>query len=217
MTSTPEEVLRKGKKKTLSARQWSEIVNLARNGKAQSDIARIYDVSPSTITRGLQNRNVKVGDLLEEARRNEEIRERERVVEEIKKVRKNAVQRIELIENQTLLVFKRAGEEKKPIGSFLDDFKALKLAGDIFARGQDVKHRALGMDKENSDADAAVPELVVRRMTDEEVITIRDKQVQSEGEISPEDLRWIEDQAARDIDRELDDDNSDPDGIVETD
>lgn len=212
--SSPEELLAAGRKKNLSQRQWSEIVNLARNGMSQTEISRIYKVSPSTINRGLQNRNIRVGELLEEARRKEELRERDQLVSDIKKAKRSAVDRIEFVENQALLLFKKAQDEKKSIGDYLDDLKALKLSGDIIARGQDVKHRALGIDKENKDADAATPELVVRRMTDAEVRLIRDKQQEGDGEISEADLKWIEEQTNREIDGELDGEGN-PEDIIE--
>ena len=82
-----------------------------------------------------------------------------------------------------------AGGKAPGIASVMDDVKTLKIAIDAIKSGTDNKFRLLGIDKENSQADAVLPELPIRTLTDNEVEAMRNQQSAEDDVLSADEMR----------------------------
>ena len=182
-----EEITRPSKK--LYEREWLEVVSLARNGTSIAKIAEIYDVHHTVLYRGLRKRGIKVGNLLAEAKEEETDRHREQLIQRITDTKEKDYKFTEFLQQQVVKVVSDAVKPTgRGAGAVLDDIKCLKIAIDAVKNATDNKWRILGLDKENQDADAALPELPIREMTSHEVDAIRNRQELEDGNLTPDQL-----------------------------
>ena len=175
-------------KKKLFEREWLEIVSLAQNGTNVPEIARIYKVHHSLIYRGLEKRKIRVGSLVKEAAAAQAEQQKKDIIAKIQKTKENDYRFTEFLQTQIIKVVSDTQKANRPIGTCIDDVKTLKLAIEGIKSGTDNKWRILGLDKENQDADAALPELPIRQLTDKEVETIRNRQNLEDGNLSPAEI-----------------------------
>lgn len=191
------------KRSRLGVVQWLEIVNLARNGTPISVIAEQYKVNKSAIYRGLERRGVKVGELVEQARREEEKAEQKRAIERIKKTKETSLARLEILSNLGMDVVVRHRRGDVTLATALDEIRLAKSAGDLVRGNISSAWKILGLDRDNAHVDEVIPELVVRELSEFEVAEIRRKQrIESGSDLSAEEMLLISDQLSGQSDEE---------------
>lgn len=172
----------------LLEREWLEIVSLAKEGMSVLKIAKIYDVHHTVIYRGLKKRGVRIGSLIAEASEEELERSREETVRRIKETKDTDYRFTEALQKKIMKTVIDAGSTPSKA---LDDIKALKIAIDGIRSGTNNKWRLLGLDRENEHADAVLPELPIREMTQNEVELIRNRQNLEDGNLSQDDMDTV--------------------------
>lgn len=204
-------------KRRLTATEWAEIIAMAENGTPIADIAAHFDAAKSTIYKGLETRGLSQSDLSKRSKEANDKREHEALVQKIKKTKEDSYTRIEAIEriamNLVVSKQKNAPSASQPIFSDIEgDLKSLDKAMTILTKGLNAKWQILGLNRENADADAPMPELVVRELTSSEIDSIRRKQRTESGDLTADDILALEQAAEAEMN---DDDEESINAIVE--
>lgn len=196
-TTTPAPASAPVSKTKLGPREWLEIISLVRQGVKVAKIAETYDVDQSVVYKGLKKRGINVAQLQQVAALEalQEVANKDRA-ELVKRIRETKDEDYRFTSALQKSVMRVVLDAQKPgaartLAAVLDDVKALKLAIDAVRNGTDNKFRLLGIDKENANADEALPELPIREMTDLEVESMRNRQAQEDG-LGEEDLEIAE-------------------------
>ena len=198
--------------KKLYPREWLEIIHLAKTGQKVATIAKKYDVHISVIYRGLKSRGVNLTLLAAEEDMKENAAKRAELVKRIEDTKDTDYRYTDFLQKEVVKLLMVAARPTAPGGSVnaaiagtMDAVKTLKIAMDAIRGGTDNKFRLLGIDKENSQADAVLPELPIRTLTDNEVEAMRDKQGSEDELLTPEEMADAID-AAEELIRSEDDD-----------
>jgi len=178
----------------LFPKEWLEIVNLAQSGVKVADVAKTYSVDDSVIYRGLKKRGVNVTAVASRLAMEEADKHKAELLRKIRETKDKDYRFTEFLQQQIISTIVDAQKKAIGIGTRLDDIKALKIAMDGVKNGTENKWRILGLDRENADSDAALPELPIRDLTDEEVNVMRNRQEEEDGgtAIDPDLLADIE-------------------------
>ena len=175
-----------GRTKKLFPKDWLEIVNLAETGVKVHKIAEIYGVHATVIYRGLQKRKVNLTAISARITAEEAEKAQSIMLDRIRETRDKDYKFTEFLQQQIVAVVVSAQKAGEALGKHLDTIKALKIALDGVRGGTDNKWRILGLDKENENADAALPELPIRALTDVETEALRSAQEVEDGGIGDE-------------------------------
>lgn len=197
---------RAGKK--LFPKDWLEIVNLAEQGTPVRKIAEIYSVDISVVYRGLQKRRVNLGAAAQRAAMAEAEKHRAELVKKISDTKDFDYAATQFLQKQVLNRVMEAQKKGERVGGAMDDIKALKIALDAIRTGTDNKWRLLGLDRENQDADAALPELPIRELTEDETSAMRERQRLEDGVLDPDELTLLDDEEQPE-DADAEDDGAD--------
>jgi predicted DNA-binding protein YlxM (UPF0122 family) len=201
MTETPTPSgLPDGRTKKLRPRDWLEICNLASSGVKVPEIAATYGMDTSVIYKGLKKRHVNVSAIAAEMAMRDNERQRNEMIAKIREAKDRSLQYNDYLEKRIMSELVNAQKAGLATSTTLDGIKALKLAMDAIAKGRENKWAILGLDKENDQADAALPDLPIRVLTEEETNAMRERQDIEDGVLSDEDL----DAAMADLDEEGD-------------
>lgn len=205
-------------KRRLTATEWAEIIAMAENGTPIADIAAHFDAAKSTIYKGLETRGLSQSDLSKRSKEANDKREHEALVQKIKKTKEDSYTRIEAVEriamNLVISKQKTAPAGSQPVFSDIEsDLKSLERAMGILTKGLNAKWQILGLNRENAEADAPMPELVVRELTQSEIESIRRKQRTESGDLTADDILALEQAAENELNGG--DDEEDINAIVE--
>lgn len=185
-------VTRKDQK--LFPKDWLVIVNLAKNGVSVKEIAKQFAVSEATVYRGLKLRHVDPREIAAQAAQELANKDKQKIIERIRETKDNDYRLTEFLQKQVVTTIVNAQKEGKRVGSVIDDVKTIKIAIDALRAGTENKFRVLGLDKENENADAVLPELPIRDLTGEEIAAMRNRQNIEDGiTLDDADLAEIED------------------------
>lgn len=105
-----------------------------------------------------------------------EMEETARKIKQTKQEGYDTARSIAQLVGRTLM---KAQTEGKPFGNYVKDFQALKAAAEAFKLSRTERWEILGLDKDIA-LDDEMPELVVRDLTEGEIVMMRQGQAQSE-------------------------------------
>jgi hypothetical protein len=204
--------------KKIFPNEWLTIVALAEQGKPVKKIAEQFFVDQSVIYRGLAKRRVNLSVAAHRAQAEEAEINKQDLIKKIKDSKELGYAAVKYIKVELFKIVanenKAAQLENRPpnFGVHLNSVKTLKIALDGLKTGTDDLWRLLGLDKENKDADAILPDLPISVMTDGEVDQMRAEQEAQDG-LAPGELEEMLDAARLNKD-EVDDED---DSVVEED
>jgi predicted DNA-binding protein YlxM (UPF0122 family) len=191
----------------LLARDWLEIVQMARSGVPVNNIAKSFKVAVSTVYVGLKKRRVTIGAYTTPAAEFEESQERKELLKRVRETKENDYKYTEFIQRRSIKLLMDAEKDGRAPGTAIDDLKALKAAMDVVRAGTDNKWRILGLDKDNADVDKELTELPIREMTEAEIVAERDKQLLDDTTLEGlEDLQDEMEEGEEEYEDEGDDD-----------
>lgn len=173
--------------KKLFPGDWLEICSLAEDGVPVKKLAEKYDVDESVIYKGLKKRRVNIGAAQLKVEQEHANKLKLDLIARIRETKDKDYRFTEFLQTQIIKTVTDTQRAGKPLGSAIDDIKALKIAIDGVRGGTDNKWRLLGLDKENEHADDTLPELPIRELSPAEETALRDKQAAEDG-LDEEDL-----------------------------
>lgn len=180
------------RKRRLTTAQWLEIVALAKTGVPTKDICERFSISKTAFYRGLEQRGYSRSTLKKAQAEYTAEQEHQELIAKIKETKKNAYQRVEAMERMAVSLVGKQAQRGLPISDALPDVKTIERVMNIVTRGTTAKWKILGLDDVNKNTDETIPELVVRELTQEEVIHIRDEQRKSSSDITEEELKLLQ-------------------------
>lgn len=196
---------KKKTKRRISPATWLEITKMAREGIPVTRIAKIFSLDESNIRRHLKSRGISHGEALVEREEAKARKEREDLLDKIKKIKEQELQVNEYITKRTVKLLMDADKNGERLESKYKDIKTLKVAADILGTTLSSKWKVLGLDKEAAEVDKYVPELSIREMTMEEIRKHKNGKVLSTDDFSDEEMEKL-DEALKDIVEEGDED-----------
>lgn len=146
------------------------------------ELAERFDISPSALHRRFKNAGIEKGQarhqLQEAIQQSLEIKARERaqeLMEMAAQVKELHLKGSQMLSKRLLIEVKTATEKKRPLGSIRDDIRAINEAAKVLQTNYATIERILRLDREET-PDDDIPDLVVRRMSPEDVIKLREAQ-----------------------------------------
>lgn len=180
------------RKRRLTSAQWLEIVALAKTGLPTSEICERFSISKTAFYRGLEQRGCSRATLKKQQQQYAADKDRQELIQNIRATRRDSFKRIEAMERLAVSTIGKQAQRGLPLSEVSGDIKVIERAMNIITRGTSAKWKILGLDKENANADETMPELIVRELTQEEIIHIREEQKNSSNDITSEELRLLE-------------------------
>lgn len=181
MSDSIRSLVSDGRAKKLQPRDWLEIVNLAETGVKIRKISEIYGVQQSLIYKGLHKRKVNIVSIGHRVAAEEMEKTKVALLEKIRETKDNDYKFTEFLQKQIIASVVKAQKGSVSISTEMDNIKTLKIALDGMRVGTANKWLILGLNNENEKADAALPDLPIRPLTDNEIDGMREKQESDDG------------------------------------
>lgn len=180
------------RKRRLTSAQWLEIIALAKTGLPTSEICERFSISKTAFYSGLERRGYSRATLKKNQQQYSAEKDRQELVENIRATRRDSFKRVEAMERMAVSTIAKASQNGQPLSSVAGDIKVIERVMNIITRGTNAKWKILGLDRENANADETMPELIVRELTSEEIMHIREEQRRGSNDVTEEEMRMLE-------------------------
>lgn len=180
------------RKRRLTSAQWLEIVALAKTGLPTSEICERFSISKTAFYSGLERRGYSRATLKKNQQQYSAEKDRHELVENIRATRRDSFKRVEAMERMAVSTIAKASQNGHPLSSVAGDIKVIERVMNIVTRGTNAKWKILGLDRENANADETMPELIVRELTSEEIMHIREEQKRGSNDVTEEEMKMLE-------------------------
>lgn len=180
------------RKRRLTSAQWLEIIALAKTGLPTSEICERFSISKTAFYSGLERRGYSRATLKKNQQQYSAEKDRQELIENIRATRRDSFKRVEAMERMAVSTIAKASQNGQPLSSVAGDIKVIERVMNIVTRGTNAKWKILGLDRENANADETMPELIVRELTAEEIMHIREEQRRGSNDVTEEEMRMLE-------------------------
>lgn len=180
------------RKRRLTSAQWLEIIALAKTGLPTSEICERFSISKTAFYSGLERRGYSRATLKKNQQQYSAEKDRQELIENIRATRRDSFKRVEAMERMAVSTIAKASQNGQPLSSVAGDIKVIERVMNIVTRGTNAKWKILGLDRENANADETMPELIVRELTSEEIMHIREEQRRGSNDVTEEEMRMLE-------------------------
>jgi hypothetical protein len=146
------------------------------------ELSEKFDITPAALHRRFKREGIEKGSAKKqlqqainqsmESKANEKAAE---LIEMASQVKELHLKGSQMLSRRLLYEINEATKNKKPLASIRDDIRAIQDASKTLASNYQIAEKVLHLDREET-PDDEIPDLVVRRMTDEDVQRMRDNQ-----------------------------------------
>lgn len=167
----------------LTPTEWDSASQMWASGDFTLDeIAERYDITPAALHRRFQKAGVEKGQAKEtlqkamqqsiESKANQKAAE---LIEMASQVKELHIKGAQMLSKRLMYEIKKATEDGRSLAMIRDDIRSIQDASKTLQTNYQTVERILHLDREET-PDDEIPELVVRRMTNEDVAELRDQQ-----------------------------------------
>lgn len=147
------------------------------------ELAEKFDITPSALHRRFRKAGIEKGEarqkLQEAISQSMEAQAKSKAAELMDlatNVKELHLKGSQMLSKRLLYEINEATKANKPLAAIRDDIRALQEASKTLASNYQIAERVLHLDREDPDAEEELPELTVRKMTDEDVRKMRERQ-----------------------------------------
>jgi len=193
-----EEAAEKKKTRRLTKAQWAEIKELYELGQATaSELAARFDVSVQALSQYFKRHGIKAGSRAHEVAKKVAASVTEAsaegasefVTERRKRIEETKTEHYKMQSTLDKMIFNlaiKAAKEGVPVSTYLEDVKTYRQMKAALAIGRHERYVVL--DAEGEIDQKELPELVIRELTDNEVVEIRNRTEDDDFAVELEEL-----------------------------
>jgi hypothetical protein len=161
----------------LTPAQKVEAITLWRAGSVTLDeLSKRFKKDPSTFSRLFAAEKVKKGENEKEHTEKVKAAVEQAMVDDstelarrIKETREETYKCATLAQRLSYALIVQARQEKRPMGTLVNDFKALKLFAEVQKMSAEQRFLALGVDPDEDNGERPPPELLIQELTAEDI------------------------------------------------